>query len=80
MKTITNILYNGKVNWFNDSKGYGFITPDDDGGDVFFHYSPLQDTDFKELKDGDKVEYEIDTTKEKPTAINVRKPPVETAK
>lgn len=47
----------GKVKWFNSSKGYGFITPEGGGKDVFVHYSAIQAKGYKELKEGDSVEF-----------------------
>jgi CspA family cold shock protein len=49
----------GKVKWFSDSKGYGFITPDDGSHDVFVHFSDVQGEGFKTLAEGDTVEYEV---------------------
>jgi cold shock protein len=49
----------GIVKWFNDAKGYGFITPDDGGEDLFAHFSAIQVTGFKTLKEGQKVVFEV---------------------
>jgi CspA family cold shock protein len=49
----------GTVKWFNDAKGYGFITPDDGGPDVFAHFSAIQGSGFKSLKEGQKVTFEV---------------------
>lgn len=49
----------GKVKWFNDQKGYGFITPDDGGKDIFVHHTAIQSTGFRSLKEGQAVEFEI---------------------
>lgn len=51
-------MLRGKVKWFNESKGYGFIQQDD-GKDVFVHYSAIQDSGFKTLAEGDAVEFEV---------------------
>ena len=48
----------GTVKWFNDSKGYGFITPDDGGEDLIAHFSAINMSGFKTLKEGQKVEFE----------------------
>jgi CspA family cold shock protein len=49
----------GTVKWFNDAKGYGFITPDDGGEDLFAHFSAIQMNGFKTLKEGQKVAFEV---------------------
>ena len=51
-------MASGTVKWFNDDKGYGFITPDDGGDDLFVHHSNIQMSGFKSLKDGQRVQYE----------------------
>jgi cold shock protein len=50
----------GKVKWFNDSKGYGFIAPES-GGDVFVHFTAIQMDGFKTLREGEDVEFEVET-------------------
>ncbi len=62
----------GVVKWFNDQKGYGFISPDDGGRDLFVHHSSIQSQGFRSLKDGQRVEYEPGTGRKGPEATNVR--------
>jgi CspA family cold shock protein len=65
-------LAEGKVKWFNESKGYGFITCED-SEDVFVHYSSIEGNGFKTLAEGDAVSFEIEPGPKGPKAINVTK-------
>jgi len=61
----------GIVKWFNDAKGFGFITPDDGGEDLFAHFSSIQMNGFKTLKEGQKVAFEIIQGPKGKQALNI---------
>jgi CspA family cold shock protein len=67
------MMITGTVKWFNDAKGFGFITRDDGGKDVFVHHSAISGTGFKSLAEGDKVQFEVVQGQKGPAAQNVTK-------
>jgi cold shock protein len=62
----------GTVKWFNDDKGFGFITPDEPGKDLFVHHSAIQSSGFKSLAEGAKVSYDAEQGDKGPAAVNVQ--------
>ena len=61
----------GTVKWFNGEKGYGFITPDDGGQDVFVHFSAIQTNGYRTLDDGQRVQFDTTSGQKGPQAENV---------
>ena len=62
----------GSVKWFNDSKGFGFIAPDDGGDDLFAHFSAIQGNGFKSLTEGQRVTFDVTTGPKGKQASNIR--------
>ena len=62
----------GTVKWFNESKGFGFITPDNGGDDLFAHFSAIQGKGFKTLNEGQKVNFDVTTGPKGLQASNIR--------
>jgi CspA family cold shock protein len=67
------MVMKGKVKWFNDQKGYGFITPEDGSADVFVHHTSILGEGFKTLAENQTVEFEILSSEKGPKAANVQK-------
>jgi CspA family cold shock protein len=66
-------MANGTVKWFNESKGFGFITQDDGGPDVFAHYSEISGNGYKSLAEGDTVSFDVVQGDKGPKATNIEK-------
>jgi len=62
----------GTVKWFSDEKGFGFITPDDSGNELFVHHSSIEADGFRTLAEGAKVTYEVEQSDKGPRAVSVR--------
>jgi cold shock protein len=65
-------MASGTVKWFNDSKGFGFITPENGGDDLFAHFSAIQSSGFKTLKEGQRVDFDVTTGPKGQQASNIR--------
>jgi CspA family cold shock protein len=65
-------MANGTVKWFNATKGFGFITPEDGGKDVFVHISAVQNSGLQNLQENQKVSYDIEQSKGRTAAINIK--------
>lgn len=69
---IFKIMATGTVKWFNDSKGFGFISPEGGGEDLFAHFSAIQGQGFKTLKEGQRVSFDVTTGPKGQQASNIR--------
>ena len=65
-------MSDGTVKWFNASKGFGFLTPDDGSKDVFVHFSAIDGSGYRELAEGQRVQYEVEQGPKGPQAKSVR--------
>ena len=70
---VKQFMSTGTVKWFSDDKGFGFITPDDGGRDLFVHFSSIEGDGYRTLAEGTKVNYEEEQGDKGPKAINVSK-------
>ena len=66
------LMATGTVKWFNEAKGFGFVSDDDGSGDLFVHFSNIAGNGFKTLRDGEAVEFERGQGRKGPEALNVR--------
>lgn len=71
-KKVVYIMATGTVKWFNDAKGFGFITPDEGGEDLFAHFSAINMEGFKTLKEGQKVSFDVATGPKGKQAANIQ--------
>jgi cold shock protein len=73
-KSIVEVhqMATGTVKWFNDDKGFGFITPDEQGADLFVHHSGITSDGFRTLREGARVSYEAEAGPKGPKAVNVQ--------
>ncbi len=62
----------GKVKWFNETKGYGFITPEDGGKDVFVHHTGIEAEGYRTLKEGETVTFDVEEAEKGPKAVGVK--------
>lgn len=65
-------MANGTVKWFNDAKGFGFITPDEGGDDLFAHFSAIKSNGFKTLAEGQRVSFDVTTGMKGKQASNIQ--------
>ncbi len=72
MKGTQEKMATGTVKWFNAEKGYGFIAPDDGGADVFVHFSAIEGNGYRQLSEGQTVEFETEQGRKGPQAKSVR--------
>jgi cold shock protein len=70
--SLDTIMATGTVKWFNDAKGFGFITPDDGGDDLFAHFSEVKAEGFKSLQEGQKVSFEVKAGPKGKQAANIK--------
>jgi CspA family cold shock protein len=71
-KAVEVQMPNGTVKWFSDEKGFGFITPDDGGQDLFVHHTGIVGEGYRSLAEGTKVSYESESGDKGPKAVNVK--------